>query len=794
MNNKTYTKRAVRYDGRRSVAELPLGGIGTGTLTLDCKGRIKDIEIFNRPAKDLTPPYNFFSIYARAAGEEGRAMILERRLTPPYSQARGYHPGRVAGLPRFAHSAMRIEYPFAYVELQDESMPVSVDLKAFNPFVPLDADASGIPAVVFRYEVTNRTEKPVDVTVCGSFCNTLMNRGFDAFDNFLTEPKNRNEYFDAGAFRGIAFSTAEEFRGELKYGTLALTTREQNVTHKATWLHRGWWDGAEDFWRDFSADGLLEAESHYAADGKTGGPDGYRVGSLGVCKTIAPHASETFEFAFSWCIPNRIRCWCEDAPVEENGTVRNYYAVKFGDAKGAASYLWERLDRLESLSEAFREALFTSAYDRSVIEAFASTLSVLRSTTCFRLEDGRFLSYEGSHERVGSCDGNCTHVWNYAQTMAYFFPEFECSCREIEFNLETDEQGKMTFRTRKVFDDLPFDAFPALDGQLGTIIRLYRDWKISGDTGFLRSMFAKASAAFRFVFEYYAFDEDGLLSDRHHNTYDIEFYGATPLANVLLVAACRCYVAMCAALGKNGEEEKYLQFAEKLSKIIDEKLFNGRYYEQKIADVDEKVYQFGRGCLSDQLLGQFLAYMADLGDILDPAHIRSAVRSVYEYNFKRSFADVPNVQRTFALNDEQGLVLCSWPFGGRPKQPFTYAEEVWTGVEYEVASLLVYQGFVKEAVALVRAVRRRYDGYKRTPYNDVECGNYYARSLSSFGLIKALSGFRCDNVAGTMSFDPVVRKNDFRTFYINGREWGVYEQKKTGGVLQKRCTVLFRKE
>jgi hypothetical protein len=183
-------------------------------------------------------------------------------------------------------------------------------------------------------------------------------------------------------------------------------------------------------------------------------------------------------------------------------------------------------------------------------------------------------------------------------------------------------------------------------------------------------------------------------------------------------------------------------------------------------------YQYGDGCLSDQLLGQWEAHVCGLGHILDPDKVRGALAAVHRHNFKRSLRDVASVQRAFGLQDEAGLVLCTWPRGGRPKLPFVYSDEVWTGVEYQVAAHLIYEGLVDEGVEIVRAARARYDGARRNPWDEIECGHHYARALSSWSLVQALSGAQYDGVTGALTFRPRL-EGPFRCVVAAGTAWGL---------------------
>jgi Predicted bile acid beta-glucosidase len=234
---------------------------------------------------------------------------------------------------------------------------------------------------------------------------------------------------------------------------------------------------------------------------------------------------------------------------------------------------------------------------------------------------------------------------------------------------------------------------------------------------------------------------------------------------------------MAEAVGDKKAAAQYREIFRRGQKNYESQLWNGEFFIQKYDQALQKKYQYGEGCLSDQLLGQWLGMVAGLGRFLDEAKIKKALESIYRYNFRENFYDFANVQRTYALADEKGLLLCTWPRGGRPPLPFPYSDEVWTGLEYHVASHLIYEGMVKEGLTLVKAARQRYDGRRRNPWDEVECGHHYARAMSSWGLLLALSGFNYSVPEGRLGFAPALRPEDFRTFWSLGSTWGFYEQK-----------------
>jgi hypothetical protein len=181
--------------------------------------------------------------------------------------------------------------------------------------------------------------------------------------------------------------------------------------------------------------------------------------------------------------------------------------------------------------------------------------------------------------------------------------------------------------------------------------------------------------------------------------------------------------------------------------------------------------------------------MLDLGDLLPPEHVRSAIGAVFTHNFKRDFRDHVNCQRTYVLNDEAGLLLCTWPQGGRPRFPFVYSDEVWPGIEYQVAAQLIYEGRLDAGLEIVRAVRDRHDGVRRNPWDEVECGHHYVRSMSSWALLLALRGFHCDVAAGALAFAPAVAAGDFRCFFSAGTAWGRFAQHRDAGAVHADLTV-----
>ena len=199
-----------------------------------------------------------------------------------------------------------------------------------------------------------------------------------------------------------------------------------------------------------------------------------------------------------------------------------------------------------------------------------------------------------------------------------------------------------------------------------------------------------------------------------------------------------------------------------------------------------------KGCLSDQLLGQFMAFNAQLGYVMPEEHVKKAVSSIFKYNFVERAKENIHAERAYILNEEKGLTPCTWPNGGRPIFPFVYYGEVWTGIEYEVAALLARTDQLEESLTIVKAIRDRHDGFKRNPFSENESGYYYARAMASWAVYEALLGYEYDSRTNKQKFSPKINKNNFRGFWCNGKSWGIFKQEKAAnGEMLQSVEVLY---
>ncbi|MEW5901719.1 MAG: GH116 family glycosyl hydrolase, partial [Acidobacteriota bacterium] len=641
--------------------------------------------------------------------------------------------------------------------------------------LPLNPEDSGIPAVLIRFRLKNLSRAQVKATVVGSLMNPV---GFDGQGDLNSAAgerfgENINTVRLTPDLSGLLMSSRKYPAASPAYGTVALVTPWKDITYVSHWERGEWWDDLQIFWDDFSADGRLK-DLDEVSPSPAGRTD---IGSLGLAVSLGPFEEAILPFILSWNFPNVLN-YFDIVAKQRGGLLRNRYAERYADAWAAAEYLARNLARLEKESRLFHDLFFSTTLPPYVLDAVSSQMSIIRTATCLWLEDGRLFGFEGCNNRGGCCPLNCAHVWNYAQSLAFLFPSLERSMRETDFLNQVKPDGAMIFRTSlPLGSGVLWDFRPAADGQMGRIISLYRDWQISGDSAFLRRLWPQAKKALEYAWTSWDADRDGLMEGEQHNTYDIEFYGPNSMLSGFYLGALLAGAKMAEAMGDSQAASSYREVFEKGKKNYDDFLWNGEYYVQKYTQVMEKKYQYGDGCLSDQALGQWLAMVAGLGRFLPEDRLKKTLRSIYRYNFMTDFFDYSNCQRTYALGDEKGLLLCSWPKGGRPPLPFVYSDEVWTGIEYQVASHLIYEDLLEEGLTIVKAVRDRYDGDRRNPWDEVECGHHYARAMSSWALLLALSGYSYSGVDMKMGFAPRIYAEDFRTFWTSGSGWGNYSQR-----------------
>ena len=799
-----------------------MGGLGTGCVGLSGNGRLVDWEIFNRPDKGSVNGHTHLSIRAEKEGEVLDTRVLQGDLLPPYTgslkrstMSYGSGPPRqfLAGTPHFRTTSFRGEFPIAVLTLKDEEFPGDVALTAFNPFIPINDKDSGIPGAFFEIEISNTHESALTYTVC--FC---VNNPHPAGAT--------NSYLKQAKVSMMRMSSTGMAADDPEFGDMTVATDADEVSYQERWRRIGyegrWIDDVTAYWRELNTPGKFTNRTS-TLDSR-GGEEKSNHCLLAAHIDVNPRATGKVRFLLTWSFPNCTNSWgppqegtesCCDSGTCVPNKWKNYYATVWKDSAASAQYGLSHWDRLASETASFKEALFGSTLPAAVIDAISANISILKSPTVLRLEDSTFYGWEGCHAEAGCCEGSCTHVWNYAYALPFLFPQLERSMREAEYRYNMGDDGGMTFRLQLPLGSPRWAFRPCVDGQFGGVIKVYREWKISGDSKWLAELWPAVKKSLSFAWspenvDRWDADKDGVLEGRQHNTLDAELFGPSSWLNGYYLAALKAAAEMADFLGESEEASEYRILFEKGNSWVEENLFNGEYYHQKI-DLNDKrllerfagppsetpnkerseddifwddywdherneiMYQVGEGCSIDQMVAQWHANLCGLGEVFDKQHTATALRSIYRYNFIRGMRQVFNRnRRVYSLNDESAVLICSYP-REEPATPLPFAAETMNGFEYQFACHLIQEGLVDEGVEVVEAIRERFDGEKRNPWNEFECGSNYARSMASYSLLLALSGFEYDMRQGVIGFHPKQNRQSGRFFWCLNRGWGTVE-------------------
>jgi len=768
------------YAGNRlNRVAFPLGGIGAGMICLEGTGALSHFSPRNKP-EIFNEPCLFAAISIK--GKEGVARVLEGPV-PAWKIFGSPGTGNGAagtsfGLPRFTRATFRARFPFATVVLADKKVPLRVEIEGWSPFEPGDADNSSLPVAALEYRFRNTSGGPLEAVFSFNAKNFLAIGG--------------NEQAVRRSEGGFTLWGAGSGERPWEEGSFSAAVTDPEAKVNCAWFRGGWWDALTLAWKDVQ-DGACHERPPVTEGGASPG------GTIFVPLRLERGQTRTVVLQLAWYSGKTdLRRGGDPGKVEgPPATYRPWYAGRFSGVKEVARYWREKYGDLRERARRFSDCFHDTTLPAEVVEAVAANLTILKSPTVMRQADGRLWCWEGCSDSSGCCHGSCTHVWNYAQAIPHLFPALERTLRETEFGPSQDERGHQAFRSALPIRPVLHDFHAAADGQLGGILKVFRDWRVSGDTEWLRRLWPEVKESLNYCIETWDPGRKGILEEPHHNTYDIEFWGPDGMCTSFYLGALKAAVLMGKALGD--EVPGYEDLLERGTRFMEKELYNGEYFIQKIQwtnlrarnplEMESMVgkyspeavelfrregpkYQYGKGCLSDGVLGSWLALVSGVGQVLDREKIRSHLLAVHRHNLKKDLSGHANPQRpSFACGQEGGLLLCTWPRGGKLTLPFVYSDEVWTGIEYQVASHLLLMGAVREGLEIVRACRARYDGRIRNPFNEYECGHWYARAMASYALLQGLTGARYDAVEKVLHLEPSIQ-GDFRSFFSTATGYG----------------------
>ena len=560
-----------------------------------------------------------------------------------------------------------------------------------------------------------------------------------------------------------------------EFGTFALAATDRNAKVRPSIADASTPDAVFD-----SPDGPAETQT------------GTMTATVTVPMTLRPKGSAQARFLVGWYFPTPDRQSLSF--LDGIDTLRRHYATRYESAAAVIADVAHRLPTLEEQTRLWTQTWYEdSTLPHWFLERTFATASTVATSTCYRFDSGRFYGWEG----VYCCAGTCEHVWNYAQSIARLFPDLERDTRErvdfgVGFHADTGEMG---FRAEA-------DMSWATDGECGTILRTYREHQMAPDSAFLQRNWPRIKLALQFLISHDA-GADGIVDGPQPNTLDAVWYGEIAWISGMYVAALLAGTQMADEVGDASFAQTCRQLAARGTQILSTTLWTGEYFIQKIDSDHANVINSGIGCHIDQMFGQSLAGQLGLPRVFDRDQSRIALANIYRYNFtpdpadyRRQNTDIPGA-RIYAESHEPGVIMTTWPHcgadtaaGDPPSWAAIYFNECWTGQEYQLAAQMLYDDVVEEGLIVTRAVHDRYAAEKRNPYNEIECGEHYARAMAAHSVFLGACGFEHHGPSGHIGFAPKLHQDHFAAAFTAAEGWGLFQQRR--GAAEQTCELEVR--
>ena len=768
---------------------MPIGGICAGQVYLGGDGRLWHWDVFKAyggSGEEIDPRGLHYKdpVTVKSPFDQGFALRIESEAEKP-----------ILRLDKEGFDEIDFEgrYPVGYVNYRHKEVPIEASLEAYSPFIPLDENNSGLPVTVMEYTLRNTSDKPVSLSIGGWLENKVCR-----YDDEPGKGSRRNDI--ARTDNVLMLSCfADKVEGsnpaELEgYGNMSLALLDSTDDDAACCLIDSL---VEDKSIAASMFEQLEKDPEQTSASQLFGTK--TVGAVGRHFELLPGEEKTVRFAIAWYFPAYsggyvFHSTMEDLPDLEN--IKRHYAAQFDSSQEVISYLADNYPKLSSETKLWVETWYDSTLPYWLLNRIFGNTSTLATQTCHWFDSGRFYAWEG----VDCCQGTCQHVWQYAQSIARLFPAFERSLREhVDYDIAFKSDGSLEYRAEANISDVDMksendaEAFFAADGQLGTILRVYREHTMSADSGFLNRIWPRVKKSIEFMMTLDE-DEDGLLDTAQFHTLDTSWYGQIPWISSLFLAALAAGKQMAIEM----EDQEFAATCntrlEAGKENITEKLFNGEYFVHKPNPNKPESMNLTQGSYIDQVFGQGYAIQLGLERVIPKEETVSALQSLWKYNYtpdvgpyREGFNEVEG-GRWYAMPGEGGLLMCTWPKNDCNRADYEqkilgldvtsegYLNECMSGFEYQVASHMMAEGLVKESLAITRTIHDRYHASKRNPWNEVECSDHYSRAMSCYGIFLNACGFQYHGPKGHLTFSPKLQADNFKAAFTVAEGWGSYAQ------------------
>jgi uncharacterized protein (DUF608 family) len=755
---------------------MPVGGINTGTVYLGGDGRLWLWDIFNSQQEGIDPKSvdwgTELHVGKKVRSRDGSAYVQPARDIRPMEQGFAFkiQVGKQTYLKKMIADdwdeiVFEATYPMASIRYISKELPLEITANVYSPFIPLDEKSSGLPCTIYSFSIKNNSQMPVSVSILGWLENKVSIRSAGSKDI------RRNEVLAEGKLKTVQGSI--NLNGSLlqlqdpDFGTLGIASLGGDSK------------AITDLQFPITLASFAQQNEKFTE--KT--IDQQLIAAVRAVYQIKPGATIEAHFSIAWHFANLKL----NQAIQDKG---RYYANWFSSASEVLTYVHQNFSSLSNTSKLWKNTWFDSSLPWWFLERTFSNISTLATTTAHRFRSGRFYAWEG----VGCCEGTCTHVWQYAQAVGRIFPGIERDTRQrIDLGLSLQPDGMIWYRGEVV-------KTAAIDGQAGTILRIYREHQMSVDKKFLNKNWDKIKLATEWVIRQDK-NQDGMEDTPIENTLDAVWDGEIAWLVGLCIAAVKAAGAMAAEM-KDSEFEKICnEYVIKGSRNMEEKLFNGEYFIHRPDEIKgrEKLGSYNT-CHIDQVYGQSWSHQVALGRIIDKEKTLKALQSLWKYNFTPDVGPYIKERtggRPYALAGEGGLVMNTnpknetRPYGDNITWQLGYFHECMSGFEHQVASHMMAEGMTDEAMVITRMIHDRYHAAKRNPFNEIECSDHYARAMASYGTFITACGFEYHGPNGHMAFNPKLNPEKFKAPFTSAAAWGCYEQERGSQKLQASLLVQY---
>jgi uncharacterized protein (DUF608 family) len=752
---------------------MPVNGICTGQIYLGGDGQLWNWDIFNvsmlNPGNEAGCRFYINPLVPKKTFENGFGIKVKQ------GYRKFYRPLNKDG---FSDISFNGQYPIGNVKFKDVSCPVEVNLKAYSPFIPTDADNSGLPVTILEYTVENLAKEELEIELSGWMQN---------MSGYFSAKKMKGKHFNRvqlnNEFTQLSLSCSEELKETCPdWGNMTLTLLEKGKASARANYYKG-----IDLY-------LTENDTKEASE--VNGRE--LVGSVSGTAKLKVGEKKTFKFMISWFYPN-VHLWNAAHNWKDKKNLRHYYSEKFSSSKEVTEYVMKNKWLMET-TKSWTNNWYNSSLPTWFLDRTFVNVATLATNACLRFNDitdnpeneGRFYTFEG----VYMGPGTCTHVFHYEQVMGRVFPKLARQLREqIDLGLSFKD-GVIGYRGEFSNIGKHDGRGYAVDGHAGTILRIYREHTMSSNNDFLKKNWKKIKASIDYMIEHdkaESGEADGILEGVQYNTLDRIWYGKNTWISGLYAAALKAGEQMAKEMKDYKFSKQCATISNRFKSYVSKNMFNGEYFTHIPDPKHDDTPNTNNGCHTDQLLGQYWATQVGLSDILPNHQVKSALKSIVKYNFVDNYgeylryADIP-IKRWFADDDEPGIIMCTFLKGGADiaagnikneweKTIIGYFSEIWTGQEHQLAAALLSEGLIDEAYKVIEGVNSRYNPKRRNPYNEIEYGNHYTRAMSGYAPFVSASGFTYNGPKGELGFDPKIEANRFNSAFITSKSWGEYSQK-----------------